>query len=56
VAAIWSILPLAGVRVHPLASYLRATGSDGASIVVSVHGTEYALDLDNLGAKQAETA
>jgi len=39
-----------------LASYLRATGADGASIVVSLHGTEYALDLNNLGAKQAEAA
>jgi DNA-binding XRE family transcriptional regulator len=39
-----------------LASYLRATGADAASIVVTVHGTEYALDLGTLGAKQAETA
>ncbi len=39
-----------------LASYLRATGVEGASIVVTVHGEEYALDLNNLGAKQAEAA
>jgi DNA-binding XRE family transcriptional regulator len=39
-----------------LASYLRATGVDGASIVVTVHGEEYALDLGNLGVTQAEAA
>lgn len=33
-----------------LASYLRATGADAASIVVTVHGAEYALDLSSLGA------
>jgi len=32
-----------------LASYLRATGADAASIVVTVHGAEYALDLTSLG-------
>jgi DNA-binding XRE family transcriptional regulator len=37
-----------------LASYLRATGADTVSIVVSVHGTEYALDLTGLNAREAE--
>lgn len=39
-----------------LASYLRATGADAVSIVVTVHGAEYALDLNSLGAKQTEAA
>ncbi|HTJ71623.1 MAG TPA: helix-turn-helix domain-containing protein [Actinospica sp.] len=39
-----------------LASYLRATGVDGVSIVVTVHGEEYALDLGSLGVTQAEAA
>ena len=39
-----------------LASYLRASGADGVSIVVTVHGEEYALDLNSLVAKKAETA
>ena len=39
-----------------LASYLRATGADAVSIVVTVHGAEYAFDLTNLSGKQAEAA
>lgn len=34
-----------------LASYLLATGADAASIVVTVHGAEYALDLTSLAAR-----
>jgi DNA-binding XRE family transcriptional regulator len=39
-----------------LASYLRATGADAVSIVVTVHGVEYTFDLADLQAKQAEPA
>jgi DNA-binding XRE family transcriptional regulator len=39
-----------------LASYLRATGADAVSIVVTVHGVEYTFDLVDLQAKQAEPA
>lgn len=37
-----------------LASHLSATGTESVSIVVTVHGVEYALDLRNLSAKTAE--
>ncbi|MGH3415057.1 MAG: hypothetical protein ACRDSS_01190 [Actinocrinis sp.] len=36
-----------------LASYLKATGADAVSIVVSVRGVEYALDLTASDATQA---
>jgi DNA-binding XRE family transcriptional regulator len=39
-----------------LASYLAATGAEAVSIVVTVHGVEYALDLGNLRAKHTEPA
>lgn len=39
-----------------LASYLMATGADAVSIVVSVHGTEYAFDLTSLDPGAAEVA
>jgi DNA-binding XRE family transcriptional regulator len=39
-----------------LASYLRATGADAVSIVVTVRGAEYAFDLTDLSGKQAEAA
>jgi DNA-binding transcriptional regulator YiaG len=39
-----------------LASYLRAIGVENAPIVVTVHGVDYAPDLNSLGAKKAEAA
>ena len=39
-----------------LASYLKATGADAVSIVVSVRGVEYALDLTGSDAGEPEAA
>lgn len=39
-----------------LASYLKATGADAASIVVSVRGVEYALDLTGSNTEETEAA
>lgn len=36
-----------------LASYLRATGADAASIVVTIHGTQYSLDLTGMSLPDA---
>ena len=39
-----------------LASYLKATGADAVSIVVSVRGVEYALDLTGSDTGKTEAA